>query len=281
MKAWMLLTLIYGLINGAYFLFEKQAMKKNHSIEVLATAITISFVLIIWEMPNAVHINPVYLGLIFLKSLVIFIAWKLSFKALSKLSVSRYGVINMSRILFTTMLGFVFLHEVLTVNQLIGMLIVCFGLIMVNILKKDGKKSENNYIIVLLIGCFFQSVAGLLDKLISTNVTPNIFQWWFLFFLLIINWLYINIRGVNINYKSVFKNIWIYIYSILFIIGDRLLFMANQIEGSEISIMSLLKQVSVIVTVLVGGKIFHEKNLKTKFVCSLIIISGIVVITLY
>lgn len=281
MKDWMILTLIYGLMNGACFLFEKEAMKKNHSIEVLTMSTTVAFLLIIWDVPNAIHINPCNLSLLFIKSLVVFIAWKLSFKALSKMSVSRYGVINMSRILFTTILGIVVLHEVLRLNQIVGMAIICIGLVLVNMLKRDGKKSANKYIGILLIGCLLQSIAGLLDKVISTNVEPNILQWWFLFFLVIINWAYINIRNVKINYKASFKNIWVYAYSILFVIGDRFLFMANSIDGSEISIISLLKQVSIIVTVLVGGKIFHEKHLKAKFLCSLLIILGIIIITLY
>lgn len=281
MELWMILTLIYGIINGVNYILEKEAMKQNHSIEVLTFSTTIAFLLISWDVLSAIHVNPCYLGLLFMKSLVVFIAWKLSFKAMSKISVSRYGVVNMSRILFTGIFGFVFLHEVLALNQWIGMFIVCFGLVLVNVLKKDGKKSSNKYVLVLLVGCFFQALAGLLDKIISVNVEPNILQWWFMFFIVIINWTYVIISNSEINLKTSIKNKWIYIYSILFIVGDRILFFANRIEGSEISIMSLLKQVSIIVTVLVGGKIFHEKNLLTKFLCSLIIIVGIIIITLY
>ena len=280
MKEWMLLTLIYGLINGVCFLTEKEAMKKNHSFEVLTVAVTVSFLLISWDFGNAMKINPVHLGLIFSKSLVVFIAWKLSFKALRNMSVSRYGVINMSRILFTTIFGIVLLHETLKVKDFAGMAIICFGLILVNMSKRDGTKSHNKYILVLLIGCIFQSIAGLLDKVIMTNVEASMLQWWFLFFIVIISWIYSILCNVKIN-KSTFKNKWIYIYGVLFVIGDRLLFIANGITDSSISIMSLLKQISVIITVLVGGKIFREKHLKTKFICSLIIIAGIVIITLY
>ena len=280
MKVWMLLTLAYGLINGIYFLIEKEAMKKNHSIEVLTLAVTISFLLISWDIGTAMRVNTENLGLIFLKSLVVFISWRLSFKAMSKMSVSRYGVINMSRILFTAILGITILHECLEVKDFIGMGIICLGLVLVNVLKKDGSKSRNKYIFVLLIGCIFTSIAGLLDKVIATNVEPGILQWWFMFFIVIINWVYVFLTKTKID-KSVLKNKWVYIYSVLFVIGDRILFKANGIEGSEIAIMSLLKQISVVVTVLVGGKIFHEKHLKTKFLCSLIIIAGIIIITLY
>lgn len=282
MDSWMIYTIIYGIISGTYYLFQKEAMKKDHSIEVLTTFITISFILLLFETPSAVTIEPGYLLLIFLKSFIIFISWVLSFKAMSKISISLYGVINMSRILFTTLLGIIFLHECITGNELVGMIFIMIGLVLVNTIDSGEKsKKEKKYVTVLLIACVLCAISGLLDKVVSTNVPANQYQWWMMLFLFIISWIYIFIRKININFKSTFKNYWIYLYSILFIVGDRILFLANGVKGSEISIISLLKQVSVIITVLVGGKIFKEKGLGKKFVCSLIILLGIIIITLY
>lgn len=281
MKDWMFLTLVYGVISGTYFIIQKKAMKKNHSIEVLSTYITISFLLVIWDSPNVLNVNIDCLWLIFVKALVLFISWRLSFKAMSKLSVSKYGVINMSRILFTTLLGIVVLNETLSKSGIIGMIIICLGLLLVNTFKDDQKKSESKYIFVLLLGCAFTAIGGLLDKIIATNVMPNELQWWFLLFLLIINWLYVFISKSKVEMKKSFRNIWIYIYSILFVVGDRILFMANRIPESEISIISLLKQISIVITVVIGGKVFKEKNIENKFICSLVVLLGIIIITLY
>lgn len=280
MKDWMLLTLIYGILSGVYFLFQKEAMRKNHSIEVFVTYVTISLIIVFFDVKNVIEINPNYLLLIALKSLVLFISFVLSFKAMSKLSVSSYGVINMSKILFTTLLGIIVLNESFGQNQLIGMILICLGLILVNVYKDDKCKNDKKYILILLIGCAFSAISGLLDKVISTNVTPIELQWWYLLFLFIDTWIYVFIRKIKINFKSTFKNHWIYLYSVSFIVADRILFMANRVDNSQISIISLLKQISVIIMILIGGTLFKEKNLKYKLTCSLIIMLGLGIIVI-
>lgn len=280
MESWTILTLIYGLLSGVYYIFQKKAMSINHSIEVFVTYVTISLIIVFFNVGNVITINPNHLILIALKSLMLFISFVLSFKAMSKLSVSLYGVINMSKILFTSLLGIIVLNETFGRNQLIGMILICLGLLLVNIYKDDKGKNDKKYVLILLVACVFSSISGLLDKIISTNVTPLELQWWYLLFLFIYTWIYVLVRKVEINFKSTFKNYWIYLYSIAFILADRLLFMANRIEGSQISIISLLKQISVIIMVLIGGKIFKEKNLRYKLLCCLIIILGLGIIVI-
>lgn len=281
MKDWMLLAIVFAIMTGIYYIFEKEAMKKDSYIEVLVFSITISFIIILFNIPKAIKIEPINMGLIALKSLIMFASWVLSFKAMSHMSVSKYGVINMSRILFTTILGVIVLHEVITLNEFIGMGIIVLGLLLVNVSRNKVKKKSKKYTIYLFIACIFMSIGGLLDKIICSNVEVDVFQFWFLLYLFVISWIYVLTRKIKINTKGLIKNYWIYLYSIFYVIGDKIIFTANNIEGSQISIISLLKQVSIIITVLVGGKIFKENNLEKKFLCSLIIFMGIIIVTLY
>ena len=64
------------------------------------------------------------------------------------------------------------------------------------------------------------------------------------------------------------------------VVADRILFTVNSISESEISIISLLKQISIIIMILGGGMLFKEKNLKYKLICSLVIIMGLIVIVI-
>lgn len=280
MNNWIFLGLIYGIISGIYFLFQKQAMKISHSIEVFVSYVTISFILVFLNVPDLLSIEPKYLLLISLKSLVMLISFILSFKAMSKLSVSLYGVINMSRILFTTLLGIIILNETIGKYKIIGMILICLGLLLVNSYKEEDKKSDKKYILILFIGCIFASFGGLLDKIISLNVNPSDFQWCFLLFLFLYSWLYVLVRKIKINFKKTFKNPWIYLYSVMVVVADRILFSANSIPESEISIISLLKQISIVIMILGGGIIFKEKNLKYKLICSLVILMGLIVIVI-
>ncbi len=65
--------------------------------------------------------------------------------------------------------------------------------------------------------------------------------------------------------------------SILFVIADRALFIANGMPGSRITVMTLLKQAGCVVTILAGKYLFREKDTTHKMVCAMIIIAGIVI----
>ncbi|MBR2978212.1 MAG: hypothetical protein IKC50_08100, partial [Oscillospiraceae bacterium] len=63
--------------------------------------------------------------------------------------------------------------------------------------------------------------------------------------------------------------------SFLLIAGDRLLFIANSYASSQVTVMTLLKQSSVIVAILIG-KFAYGERIARKLLCAGIIVSGIV-----
>ena len=87
---------------------------------------------------------------------------------------------------------------------------------------------------------------------------------------------YIVFTKTKIHLVSALKNYWIWILSLIFVIGDKALFIANQSPDSKVTIMTLLKQAGCIVTILAGKFIFKEKNIGYKLFCACVIITGIV-----
>ena len=63
--------------------------------------------------------------------------------------------------------------------------------------------------------------------------------------------------------------------SLSLVFGDRLLFTANAMPESQVTIMTVIKQSSVIITVLTGWIFFKEKNILFKIMCCGIILCGI------
>ncbi|MGN0381246.1 MAG: hypothetical protein ACI4EP_05145, partial [Suilimivivens sp.] len=59
--------------------------------------------------------------------------------------------------------------------------------------------------------------------------------------------------------------------------ADKALFIANGMEQSRITVMTLLKQSGCIVTILAGKFIFKEKNIGYKLFCAAVIVAGIVI----
>lgn len=78
--------------------------------------------------------------------------------------------------------------------------------------------------------------------------------------------------------KSDFKNIYAYAVGLILIVADNLLFTGLMDPASKASIAAVLKQITLVVTVLFGGLMFKEPNLKERLYVLAIILCGIIII---
>ena len=138
---WILLVLLYGLLKGGREIAKKLAMQKNTVLEVLVAYTIISFLFVIPQAPKAGGMQPQFFFYIAIKSFCIFLAWICGFNALKKLPVSLYGILALSRILFSTFCGIVFLGETLGIWQAFGLVVVCTGLLMLRFQKKETRSN--------------------------------------------------------------------------------------------------------------------------------------------
>lgn len=295
---WMLLVLVYGLLKGSREIAKKLAMNKNSVMEVLVVYTFISFLFVIPQSPNAGGLEPKFFIFIALKSFCIFLAWICSFRSLKKLPVSLYGILDLSRMIFATSFGVIFLHEILNLYQIIGLITVCTGLLLLKFkprfLKKlfhieDSPVVQNNqiileekthsttfYVILAFISCFLNAVSGFFDKVLMKDITSSQLQFWYMLFLIGYYLIYVLITRTKIS-LSTFKNIWVWLLAIMFVIGDKALFVANGMPESRITVMTLIKQSGCLVTIIGGKFIFKEKNTGYRFFCAAIVIIGIVI----
>lgn len=275
---WIWLVLLYGTLKGAREICKKKALEINSTMEVLFVYTLLSFLIVVPDIKNVFGLAPVYYIYILIKSFVIFIAWIFSFKAIKKLPISLYGVLDLSRVLFATLLGTIVLKESMSFLHIIGLLLVCVGLLLLKTGKsKDGESVVKSiYVIMAFASCILNAISGFLDKVLMKDINSSQLQFWYMLFLVLMYLAYIVITKTPINYKSSLTNKWIWILSIMFVIGDRALFIANSSPESQISVMTLLKQAGCIVTILAGRFIFKEKNTTHKLICAAVIISGIV-----
>ena len=282
--SWILLVLFYGVVKGARDVIKKLALNKNTVMEVLFVYTFIAFLFCIPTAGEAFMPMPgKYFFLIFIKSLVIFFAWILSFKALDNIPISVYGVIDLSRIIFSTLFGLLVLKEGVTLNQTIGFVFIISGLLFLKIYpslkaKKDGsfvkEEISTKYVVMVLISCILNATSGCLDKLYMRDLNSSQLQFWYMLYLTALYGLYFVIRRIKIS-STIWKNGYIWAMSILFFLGDKALFIANENPSSKISIMTLLKQSACIVSIFAGKIIFKEKNIGYKLFCAGIIVLGI------
>ena len=278
---WIAFVCLYGVIKGMRDVIKKKAMEKSSAVEVLFFYTLFSFVLTVPTATDAFGIDYGYMWLIAVKSLVIFIAWICGFNAIKRLPVGLYGVMDMARVLISTAIGVVILGEAVTVNKTVGMLLVIIGLVLVNLRqgKGGGERTKGVYIALVAVSCIGNAVSGALDKVLMSNnhMTSGQLQFWYMLFLTVLYFGYILATRTKIDWKNSFKNYWIIILSVLFVIGDRALFIANSDPSSTVVTMTLIKQCSVLVTIIGGRLMFKEKRTLYKIACASVVIAGIVI----
>ncbi len=291
---WIWLTLLYGVIKGTREIIKKKSMEKNSILEVLFVYTLLSFLMV---TPGASQVGGVPwqdMVWIAVKSFVIFVAWIFSFKAIKKMPISLYGLLDLSRVIFSTLMGVIFLKEGMTFWQTVGLILVCAGLLLYRyqtgekrchrksgvdgqaMAKEPVEKVEWKIVCFALLSCLLNGVSGTMDKVLMQRMSSTQLQFWYMLFLVLFYLAYILITRTKIRLWSALKNYWIWILSLIFVIGDKALFIANQSPDSKVTIMTLLKQAGCIVTILAGKFIFKEKNIGYKLFCAGVIITGIV-----
>lgn len=324
----MLLTLVYGLIKGAREICKKKALEKNTVTEVLLVYTFLSLIIASPQLPNAMGLNLRQYFWVAVKALVIFIAWIAGFKAIKKLPISLVGVLDLSRVLFATLLGIIVLGEKMNLFKSIGLVLVGAGLLLLkfNPFKKkempesssagspaegvpefndgmerqrkgghsdgsvqDGtvlpEKTEQKkafrqttawFICLAFVSCILNAVSGLLDKILMKEMNSSQLQFWYTLFMVIYYGIYALVTRAKIT-KSIWKNVWVYLLAAGLIAMDKVLFIANGMADSQVTVMTLIKQSSVIVAIVAGRFVFKEKDILHKVLCAAIVVAGIIV----
>lgn len=277
---WVYLVTLYSVIKGVREILKKKSLQINSLAEVLFFHTLLGLILVIPTCTMdvfSITISQFFVMLI--KSSVIFFAWILSFTSIKHTPISFCGIIDMSRIVFSTLLAIIVLDEKMTIYNTIGFVLVILGVFLVNF--KKTSKAENIkpvFIVLMLVSCLLNAISGLIDKIVMKDMTSAQVQFWYMLFLSILYFVFLIVKqGKNINFKSVVKNHYIWILSIIFIIADRALFIANSYPESKVTVMTLIKQSSVFIVVLLGKLVFKEKNIAYKMLCASIIILGVLI----
>lgn len=275
---WVIFVLIYSILKGSRDCMKKAALKKSSSIEILFFYTLIGFLMTLPFSGGVFNVKFLCIFLAFLKAAVLCAAWLLAMNALSKMPVGLYGIIDLSRLIFSTLLGITLLGEELTLHKAIAMVLVITGLLLANLKKdKSGKKPALPLLIVAFTSCFFNASSGVIDKIAMRYMTSAALQFWFMLFMFLIYLGYVVIKKERISVKSLKQNYWIPLMSLSLIIGDRLFFEACANPQAELTLITVIKQSSVIVTIFSGWIFFKEKHILYKLMCAGIVLSGIII----
>lgn len=275
---WILFVIIYSMLKSTRDCMKKASLRKSSLFEVLFFYTFIGFLLALPNAAEAFALSPKYIFWVFIKSAVICLAWVFSFLALGKMPVSLYAITDLAGVVFSILMGVFILGEEITFPKAAGALLVILGIVLVNLKKSSNvKEASFSVIICALLCCLFNSISGTMDKALMQYMTSGQLQFWFMLFISTIYGCILFTKRSTISWKNLKTNFWIPLMSLSLVLGDKFLFEANGSPLSEVTVMTVIKQSAVIVTVLLGWLIYKEKNIPYKLFCCLIVLSGIFV----
>lgn len=207
---WIFLVLFYGVLKGIREVVKKMALKKNSVIEVLFFYTFLAFLFVLPQAKDAGGLEAKAYIAIAAKAFCVFLAWIFSFQAINKMPLSLYGVLDLSRVLFATLLGVVVLHESLGMMQTFGLIFVSTGLLLLkyhppflyrifvkednsiavgNTITDESKMQASNdsvkpiYIFFAFFSCMMNALSGLLDKILMQDMNSSQLQFWYMLFM--------------------------------------------------------------------------------------------------
>lgn len=275
---WIVFVIFYGILKGSREPMKKAVLSSVNVPTALFAYTFIGFLMAAFTVKGNLALSGYTFFLVAAKSFAVFVAWTASFAALKKVPVSVYGITDMSRVIFATIMSLLFLHESLTVKGIVSLILVAGGLYFANKRQSDGEEQFSmKYTWLIIFSCFMNAVSGILDKYIMSLgvITSSVLQFYFMLMLSVMYIAYIVIKKEKFQLVTALKNPWLYALSLSLVFGDRLLFAANSDPESLVSVMTVVKQSSAIVTIILGKLIYNEKNIRRKLICAGVILAGI------
>lgn len=288
---WMLPILGSALGLGFYDICKKHAVRENAVMPVLFFATftgTLFFTLATLLSGHFMEFIrcPLHDWLLILaKSVLVGTSWTCVYYAMRDLPISIAAPIRASAPLWTFFGSLLLFSEFPTLLQGLGMLTIFIGYYAFSVLGKLEGISFRRHrgMHLILIGTLLGAVSALYDKYLMgvLHIPRNTVQLWFsidLVFLLGGAWL---VRRAA--FKPDRKFVWrwaIPATGILLIAADWLYFYTVSLPDMPISILSLVRRCSCIVTFAVGSWYFRDANLKRKAFALGMILLGVVLLAL-
>ena len=215
--------------------------------------------------------------LILLKSLIVLSSWMLGYFGLKHLPITIVGPINATRPVMVLVGAMLIFGERLNLWQWIGVILAAVSFLM---LSRSGRKEgidfkHNRWIFCIVLAALLGAVSGLYDKFLMRRLDPMLVQSWYNLYQLGIMSVVLPALWWPHRASSPFHWHWsIPLISIFLSAADFAYFYALSLDGSMISVVSMVRRGSVIVSFAFGAMLFREKNLRSKAVDLVLVLIG-------
>ena len=295
---WLILAFLSAALLGFYDSFKKKALQGNAVIPVLflntvfSSLIFAPFIVLSYSS-SVVDSSLVHVAsggwechkYILLKSCIVLSSWLAGYFGMKHLPLTIVGPINATRPVMVLVGALLVFGEQLNVWQWTGVMLAVVSFLM---LSRSGKKEgidfkHNKWIACIVVAAILGAVSGLYDKYLMASPADggvgldkmmvqswyNIYQMIMMGIMLLVLWMPAR------KHTTPFRWDWTIIGISLFLSAADFVYLYSlSLPGAMISIVSMVRRGSVIVSFLFGAIFFHEKNLKSKAVDLALVLLG-------
>ena len=216
--------------------------------------------------------------LVILKAFIVLSSWICGYFGLKHLPLSLVGPINATRPVLVLVGATLIFGERLNGYQWIGVLLTILSIFLMS---RAGKKENidfksNKWVWCLAGAVLMGAISGLYDKFIMKQLCPMFVQSWFNLYQMVIMAVICGLLWYPQRHESTpFTWRWsIPLISLFICIADFAYYTSLNNPESMISVVSLVRRSSVIVSFACAALIFKEKNLRAKAIDLALILLG-------
>lgn len=217
---------------------------------------------------------------ILLKSVIVLSSWTFGYFGMKHLPLTIVGPINATRPVMTLVGALLIFGERLNLYQWIGVLLAIVSFFL---LSRSGKKEgidfqHNRWIWFIVLAALLGAVSGLYDKYLMGRFDNMVVQAWYnVYQLFLMGGVLMFLWWPKRKTTTPFHWDWcIILISVFLSAADFVYFYALSMDGSMISIVSMVRRSSVLVSFLFGAMIFREKNLTSKAIDLVLVLLGMI-----
>lgn len=289
---WLTLAFTSAALLGFYDAAKKKALTGNAVLPVLllntlfSTLIFLPAILsaqfglgwfdgtVFESAPGSAHAH----GLVVLKSVIVLTSWIFGYFGMKHLPITIVGPINATRPVMVLVGAMLLFGERLNAYQWTGVVLALVSLFLLSrSSRREGVDFRHNiWILFIALSALTGALSGLYDKFIMTRLDPVFVQSWYNLYQLGMMAVLVGVLWWPRRARTTpFRWSWaIPLISIFLSLADFAYLFALSEPDAMISVVSMIRRSSVVVSFLCGAVLFHERNLRSKAVDLAFILVG-------
>ena len=286
---WLALAFLSAALLGFYDVSKKHSLRDNAVVPILflnTLFCSIIFLPMAFRTPIGGWEVQRY---ILLKACIVLSSWLLGYIGIKHLPLTIVGPINATRPVLVLLGALLFFGERLNLWQWAGVLLAVLSFFL---LSRSGRKEgidfkHNRWIFCVVGAAILGAISGLYDKYLMATEgglgLPRLtVQCWYNFYQMgMMGMMLLLLWFPNRKQSTPFRWRWsILLISVFLSVADYVYFYSLSLDGALISVVSMVRRGSVLVSFMLGALLFHEKNLRSKAIDLALVLLSMVLLWL-